>query len=152
MNFKPTILKTIISIIVSIFFTLLFMNSSSNFCDNVSVNCGDEGCCTERNIPISIFDNCSCSSSSLNEILVHIIIILFPGIIIFLIWSLLTNRELSDFLTFSRKKIIFMTPLALIIIPLIWSAVFLGFGGSSQVYISYLLYFISKLWVINPYF
>lgn len=92
MKFKPTLWKTIVSIAVTIVWYFLLV---LEFMSRISGKCLP---CVKYEIPSLFSDNCGCGVNLL-QIILQIIIILIPGIIVYLGWS---SRQKNKSL--SKKK------------------------------------------------
>jgi hypothetical protein len=99
MNFKPSTWKTIISIGVIIAFYLLLLNFSSRLmmmdCADCPVTFKASDCEKVFNIlPPSPSCRCSCPlPTPISSILTQLLTLLFPGILIYIIWSLIQKKK-----------------------------------------------------------
>ncbi len=100
MNFKPGILKIIISIGVIIFWYVLMLDSTNSRalyfypCPNGFKGSDCEKVFILNIIPEQNSSGCSClESTSFSDILMQLVTLLFPGVFVYIIWSLIENKS-----------------------------------------------------------
>jgi hypothetical protein len=99
MNFKPTRLKTFVSIILPIFWYIGLLLELQLTCSSIKLSyyCRDAG--------FNLLPNCSNCPTSLGNFFGSLLIILLPGIILYIIWSLFDKKRLNNNInnSFSRE-------------------------------------------------
>lgn len=88
MKFKPTLRKTSVSIVILIVWYLLLIFTSID-CRTVSVPC-PPGC----NGGFTILPKC-CECISFNDNLRDFILVVTPGVLVYVIWSLVQKNKLN---------------------------------------------------------
>jgi len=97
MNFKPSKWKTIVTIlIILIWYVLLILLANMTYCRYICPDFNSNDC--PKNFVIDLYpqpcDNvCSCPKNNINDIISDIIIIFFPGILIYILWSFIEKKK-----------------------------------------------------------
>lgn len=95
MKFKPTLWKVIITIVVIIiwYFSIFILSQC------VCKPCSELRDCARVLVINIIPQGCNCCNcpiqTTISDIFIQLIILLLPGIIVYLIWSLLQNNKLN---------------------------------------------------------